>query len=145
MSIKLEHQTVASCSPEQVWSVFSRLEEWPQWSRLFARTAWMGEPWQLGSEIALDFSQPLLRVTGKVVECTPPRRFVIRGGAMGVNVEHWFDFQPQETGTLMRSGIDLSGPATFFINKEMQRKGLESFSQWFESLRAEAEQNGPKT
>jgi hypothetical protein len=59
---------------------------------------------------------------------------------MGVTIQHQFEFiaQPDDS-TLMQSAIDLSGPATFFINSEMQKKGLETFSQWFDAMKAQAE------
>lgn len=112
---------------------------------MFTAAGWVGEPWQPGSEIFMELSQPALKVKGKVEECTLGQSFTIKGGAMGVEVKHWFEFSPQGTATLMRSGIELSGPATFCLSKAMQRKGLDSFAQWFESLREHAERTAALT
>jgi len=39
----------------------------------------------------------------------------------------------------MQSDIDLSGPATFFINDDMKKKGMAAFVGWFDAMRVQAE------
>lgn len=141
MSIKLEYSTTAQCNPESVWQAFTEVEQWPEWSQLFSKASWIeGKPWQLGSKLLLEVSQPSAKVKATVSEVAAPRQATWTGHVMGVTIEHRFEFIGQPDGsTLMQSSIDLSGPATFFINSDMQKKGLEMFSQWFDAMKAQAE------
>jgi hypothetical protein len=141
MSIKLEYSTTAQCNAESVWQTFTEVDRWPEWSQLFSKASWIeGEPWQLGSKLLLEVSQPAAKVKATVSEATAPQKAIWTGHVMGVTIQHQFEFIAQSDGsTLMQSSIDLSGPATFFINSDMQKKGLETFSQWFDAMKAQAE------
>ena len=141
MSIKLEHSTVAKCNVESVWQAFTEVERWPEWSKLFSRATWIGgPPWEKGSVLLLEVAQPPAKVRAEVTESVPPNRVIWTGGVMGVTIKHNFNFITQADGTtLIQSDIDLSGPATFFINNDMKKKGLDAFVQWFDAMRAQAE------
>jgi Polyketide cyclase / dehydrase and lipid transport len=146
MSIKLEYSTTAQCKPESVWQAFTEVDRWPEWSDLFAKASWVeGDPWQLGSKLLLEVGQPAAKVKATVSESAAPNRATWSGNVMGVTIEHRFEFLPEPEGTLMQSKIELSGPATFFINGDMQKKGLEMFSNWFDSMKAQAEKLGAKS
>src|SRR4051812_839120 len=117
MSVKLEYSTTASCSPEAVWQQFRQTDRWAQWTTYIQGARWIsGEPWAVGSEIELSVAQPALKLKGTLTESKPPFVFVIKGGAMGINVEHEFGFVEQDGKTLMATRMTLTGPATIFIN-----------------------------
>jgi hypothetical protein len=141
MSIKLEYSTTAQCNTESVWQVFTDVSRWPEWSQMFSGASWIeGDPWQTGSKLLLEVAQPPAKVKATVGESAAPNRAQWVGSVMGVTIKHDFQFTPQQDGsTLMQSNIDLSGPATFFINGEMQKKGLEMFTQWFDAMKSQAE------
>jgi ligand-binding SRPBCC domain-containing protein len=140
MSVKLEYSTLADCSPDAVWALFSRTERWPDWTSYIQGAHWVsGEPWQQGSDLELTVTHPPLKLKGKLVESKPPFVFMIKGGAMGLHVEHEFAFVDQQGKTLMATRMTLSGPGTFFINKAIKDRAIAGFSQWFERLRKEAE------
>jgi hypothetical protein len=74
------------------------------------------------------------------MESMPPNRVVWTGSVMGVTIKHSFNFLPRPDGsTTMQSNIELSGPATFFINDDMRKKGLAAFVEWFDAMSAQAE------
>ena len=141
MSIKLEHSTVAKCSVESVWQAFTEVERWPEWSKLFSRATWIGgAPWEKSSVLLLEVSQPPAKVRAEVANVTPPNTAAWTGNVMGVTIKHNFNFVAQADGsTLMQSDIELSGPATFFINDEMKKKGFAAFVEWFDAMRSQAE------
>jgi hypothetical protein len=141
MSIKLQHSTVAKCNVESVWQAFTEVERWPEWSNLFCRATWIGgAPWEKDSALLLELAQPAAKLRAEVAEIVPPNRVIWKGTVMGVTFKHNFSFIQQADGsTQMQSDIDLSGPATFFINDDMKKKGLDGFVQWFEALRGQAE------
>lgn len=141
--MKLEHSTTAKCRPEEVWGVFVDADRWREWSTLLAGMTWtQGEPWQLGSQGIIELAQPAFKLKATVKESVPPERVVWTGEVMGVKIESAFHFVAQPGGdTLMRAVIELSGPAVFFINEDMKKKGMAAFTPWFEALRARAEQH----
>src|SRR2546423_9563708 len=136
MSIKLEHSTTAKCKPESVWQAFTEVERWPEWSKLFCRATWVGgAPWEKASVLLLEVAQPPAKVRAEVVEVAAPSHAAWAGSVMGVTIKHNFNFVAQEDGfTEMKSNIDLSGPATSFINDDMQKKGMAAFVEWFEAM-----------
>ncbi|MCU1285492.1 MAG: hypothetical protein JWO13_1842 [Acidobacteriales bacterium] len=141
MSIKLDYSTTAKCGVESVWQAFSEVERWPEWSNLFSGATWIeGEPWARGSKLLLEVAQPSAKVKAAVSEVAAPQQAIWTGSVMGVTITHSFKFIPQaDETTLMQSNIELSGPATFFINNDMKKKGLEQFAQWFEAMKSQAE------
>jgi hypothetical protein len=140
MSVKLEYSTTANCSPQTVWQQFAKTENWAQWTTYIQSARWLtGEPWQVGSELELTVTQPPLKLKGKLVESKPPYVFMIKGGAMGVSVEHEFAFVEQQDKTLMATRMTISGPATVFINDGIKDRAIAGFAQWFERLKKEAE------
>ena len=140
MSVKLEYSTVAACSPEAVWKLFSQTDLWAQWTSFIQGVRWTsGEPWQQGSEMELTVTQPPLKLKGKLVEAKPPFVFRIDGGAMGMTVQHEFAFVEQADKTLMATRMTLSGPATMFINDGIKDRAVKGFAQWFDRLKTEAE------
>jgi ligand-binding SRPBCC domain-containing protein len=140
MSVKLEYSTVAACSPEAVWKLFSQTDLWAQWTTFIQGARWIsGEPWQQGSEMELTVTQPPLKLKGKLVEAKPPFVFRIDGGAMGMTVQHEFAFVEQADKTLMATRMTLSGPATVFINDGIKDRAVNGFAQWFDRLKTEAE------
>ncbi|HUS18566.1 MAG TPA: SRPBCC family protein [Terriglobales bacterium] len=139
--MKLEYSTVAQCRAEDVWAVFTDSTRWSEWSPLLSGMQWTsGEPWQPGSQAVVEIPQPSFKLKSTIKGSTPPSRMIWTGGAMGVSFECVFDFTPAAEGsTRMNAAIDLSGPAVFFINDDMKKKGLATFASWFESLKAQAE------
>lgn len=59
---------------------------------------------------------------------------------MGVFFVQGLEFAAQPDGTTqMKTQLELSGAATFFISKKMKEQGIQVFAQWFNALKAEAE------
>ena len=141
MSIKLEYATTANCNAECVWQAFTDVARWPEWSKLFSRATWIGgAPWELGSVLLLEIAQPPAKIRAEVSEVAGPNHATWTGNVMGVTIKHNFNFIVQPDGsTAMQSDIDLSGPATFFINDDMKKKGMAAFVEWFDAMRAQAE------
>jgi hypothetical protein len=141
MSIKLEHSSVAKCNVESAWQALSEVERWPEWSKLFSRATWIGgPPWEKGSVLLLEVAQPPAKVRAEVATVSPPGQVTWVGNVMGVTIKHNFNFSVQPDGnTFMQSNIELSGPATFFINEEMKKKGFAAFVEWFDAMRSQAE------
>lgn len=138
--MKIEYSTTANCPPAQVWAVFSDVQSWSRWNPL-ATAAWIeGEPWQQGSQLALQPAQPQVKVKAKIVDTAPPNSVRWQGSAMGVSFQQSFDFSAQTDGTtLMKTQLDLSGAATFFISNKMKQQGIDLFARWFKAMKAEAE------
>lgn len=139
--MKIEYATTTHATPEQVWAVFSNMEGWSKWSSFFKESKWVsGTPWTPGSEAFIELAQPSFKVKVKTVEASAPNRASYTTTVMGTTAKQTFDFQAQPTGgTLMKTWIDLDGPAVFFINDDMKKKGTALFAQWFDAMKAQAE------
>src|SRR3954464_6808149 len=98
---RLEFQTTARCTPEQVWKVFADLERWSQWNPVIGKSHWLaGNSWQLGNRFLMEIVRPR-RMTFKLVimECTPPNRVAWTGKVPGFTGTHWHEFIAQPDGT----------------------------------------------
>ncbi len=139
--MKLEYSTVARCRPEDIWNVFTDSTHWSEWSSLLAGVQWTsGDPWQPGSQGVIEIAQPSFKLKSTIKEAVPPQRIVWTGAVMGVNFESAFVFTPQvDLTTLMQAVIELSGPAVFFLNDDMKKKGMAAFEPWLDALKTQAE------
>lgn len=108
---------------------------------MLANAQWVsGEPWQPGSELLLEGNQPSFKLKAKVKEAVAPNHIQWTGGAMGVSVVHTFYFLAQPDGsTMIKTLVELSGAALFFVNEEMKKKGVGMLTAWLESLKTESE------
>jgi uncharacterized protein YndB with AHSA1/START domain len=139
--MKLEYAVPVQCSPERLWQVFTQAESWPAWSKLVKQASWTeGPAWVAGSKFLIEIAQPQFKLKAEAAEVSAPHAFTWKGTVMGVAIEHRFDFAAQADGsTLAKSSIQLSGPAVFFINEDMKRKGLAMFAEFMNGLKQQAE------
>lgn len=138
--MKIEYSTIANCQPDQVWAVFSDVQNWSQWNPLVTATWIEGQPWEQGSQLVLQPAEPPIKVKAKLLNTAPPNSVRWQGSAMGVSFQQSFDFSAQPDGTtLMNTQLDLSGAATFFISNKMKQQGVDLFALWFNAMKAEAE------
>lgn len=145
--MRLEYSIPVQCTPERLWSVFTQAENWPAWSTLVKQASWIeGQAWTPGSKFLIEIAQPQFKLKADATQASAPNRFAWKGSVMGVSVEHHFDFSAQADGTtLAKSWIELSGPAVFFINEQMKKKGLAIFGEFMQGLKRQAESQSTTT
>jgi ligand-binding SRPBCC domain-containing protein len=138
--MKIEYSSVANCPPERIWNAFVQTEQWPRYSDHIQSVGWIeGAPWQQGSKLVIEIKQPPARLKATAAEVSPPYRFTSTASMMGIVVKHHLEFIAEGPGTLIRSSIDVSGPAAFFINDAMKQKGLQQFEAFMQAVKAKCE------
>jgi uncharacterized membrane protein len=139
--MKIEYSTAVQSSVERVWEVFTHTENWPTWSKLVKQASWIeGPAWTAGSKFLIELSQPQFKLKAEAAEVSSPHAFSWKGNVMGIAIAHHLQFDSQPDGsTLVKSWIELSGPAVFFINEEMKKKGLAMFGEFMAGLKLQAE------
>lgn len=143
MAFRLEHSVVAKCRPEHVWQKFEKLEEWPWWNRIVARSRWLeGQPWEKGSRFEMHLVRPTTASFKPVIlESAPPHKVAWVGKRPGFTGEHWFSFELQPDGTtIIKTWEDVAGlvPALFFGNG-MRARLMDMHKLWLDLLKTEAE------
>ena len=141
MAIKLEYSVTAKCRPEHVWQKFEKLEEWPWWNPVMGQARWLeGRRWAKGGRFLFQLTRPrVMTFKPVIVESDPPHRIAWVGTATGFKGEHWFSFEAQQDGTLIKTWEFMSGFSTFFMGQGTQKKLLTLYQQWLDSLKVEAE------
>jgi hypothetical protein len=138
--MRLDHSLLVQCTPERLWEIFTQAENWPAWSKLLKRASWIeGPAWLAGSKFLLEI-QPEFKLKAEAAKVLAPNAFTCKGNVMGIAFQHDFEFTAQPDGaTLAKTWIELSGPAVFFINEDMKKKGLASFAEFMAGLKQQAE------
>ncbi len=102
-------------SPAQVWSFFSDLERWTDWSPICrgCRLRDDHQPLQVGSILEISFAVAgvVLHVPATVVHFDPPTSITWHGRKFGINAFHSYSFLPQDQGTLLCNDERLFGCA----------------------------------
>ena len=113
---KVEHSVVAKCSREHAWKVFLDWNRWPQLVHSIAAAHWIdGEPWQVGSHMALEIIEPRKATVRRVITSVHPvERVGWISHVFGITMEQWVEFADhEEGGTLISTWIDMVGAAAF--------------------------------
>jgi hypothetical protein len=89
-----------------VWNIFSCIEEWEHWNTVCRSCCYMeGSALTAGSCIAFTihpFSIPI-RITPKVIRCTPGKELVWEGSRLGVHAKHRFLFREEKDRVILTS------------------------------------------
>ncbi|MCI0712677.1 MAG: SRPBCC family protein [Chloroflexi bacterium] len=88
---------------EELWEMWTRLENWPDYSPLFAGTRWIGEPgWKVGAtfeqELILGFPVGAMRSKETVDELEAGRRVGWSKDQKGIKSKHVWLFEELSDG-----------------------------------------------
>jgi uncharacterized protein YndB with AHSA1/START domain len=70
---RLLYQIEIDAPPEEVWRAITD----PEWTRRFFHDTAVHTSWQIGAPISYDLPDGTPAIAGRMVEYTPPRRFVM--------------------------------------------------------------------
>jgi hypothetical protein len=114
---RIEHSVVIQCGPEKAFRLYTDYASWRH-QGIFGDLRWVsGQPWQEGSRMAVEVTQPFkFTVTEVVVRHTPNEHVGFISHSMGVTIEHnvYFSSAPPG-GTEIRVEIDVAGPIAFIF------------------------------
>jgi len=138
MSVKVERSVAARCTPEHAWRKFQKIEEWPWWNRVVGQAKWVsGQPWQPGSEFALEIVYPKrMSLKPAVTENAAPESVAWRGDGASMR----FRFQAQADGaTLLGADAEFSGLKAILSGGAIGAAMQRSLEEWLTALKIEAE------
>jgi len=141
MEVRMKYQTLAKCHPEDIWHVFSQLEQWHTWTDIFGNAGWVqGQPWQPGSRFFLELLYPReLDLEVMVVKCHPPNEVVLLPHGSGYAAQQWIQFAKNGfNGSIIRTEEHFVGSERF-KEPEVQQQLMQMFERWFKPLAAQCE------
>lgn len=134
-------------TPEQIWETWSKLDQWPRWSKPLHTTArWLeGRTWAVGAQFeqVRNLGAPIGRqVTVETVREVNPGQSVGWWGAKGGSVKtgHLWYFEPlPEGGTRVHSTEVFMGPIVFLFRFMMKGNLQRAFDAAVDGLIKAAE------
>ena len=123
-------------SPAAVWSFFTDLSRWSEWSPICRGCRLRGDyELTLGSVLEISFAVIgiTLTVPSTIVEFDPPGAITWHGQKFGIHAIHSYRFLPQEAGTLLCNEETFTGttlPAralmsAWYRRTKLSRRSLE--------------------
>src|SRR5579859_1394508 len=100
MQFQLKHEVQAKCHPEDVWHVFSQIEDWHKLTDVFGNAGWVeGTPWNAGSRFFLELLYPVkVDLEVLVVKCDAPSEVVFLPHGGGYASQQWIRIRPDGYG-----------------------------------------------
>ena len=141
MQFQLDCEVATRCHPSDLWEIFSRIEEWKDWSGVFGQAGWIhGKPWEQGSRFFREMLFPC-RIDFEVVvlKCDAPNHVVLLSHGGGLAAEQWLAFVPDgEDITLIRNEETVVGTPQVTM-PELRTLLKQFYENWFDNLKAQAE------
>ncbi|MDO5610966.1 MAG: SRPBCC family protein [Pseudomonadota bacterium] len=101
-----EHRIHIHVTPQQVWSVLTDIDRWPQWQAAVSNATLDGalQPgstfrWKAGG----------LNLTSRLTEVQPLQRIAWQGRGLGSRAEHGWSLQPQGEGAEVTTAETMRG------------------------------------
>jgi uncharacterized protein YndB with AHSA1/START domain len=129
-------QVQIEASPERVWGLLSRIDQWPQWNSL-VQTAALGGPLHPGS--VFEWKSKGLRIVSTLQEVVPNKRLAWTGKAFGTRAIHTWEIAEKDRGVVLRTAESFDGWLPRLLPKTMQRTLDETLPSWLQAIKAEAE------
>lgn len=130
----VQGSAVTTASPEQVWTLWSDLSTWPQWSPLHLKTTWAGEPGfsagaQFDQTIKLGFPVGTKTQRELVDVLEPAVRASWSGDKNGIRNCHVWSFTPAEDGGTRISNVEVFTGTTIGLVRPLVGRRWNSLFQ----------------
>ena len=134
-------------SPKQIWSTWSRIEDWAGMSPLVATARWTnGQPWRVGSQFVqeLNLGFPIGRDTAeeRVMSVEPGVAAEWGRKKRGLRAIHLWRFDPLGIGGVRITNVEvLHGPVIGFVKPFVAARWHRLFEAQIEGLISKARKN----
>ena len=126
--MRFESSIDINASPEKVWALVDKLEEWPQWMPSIKKIERVSQgPLAAGSQLSVT-----ARVSGLIVtllmtitKFVLERNVVMQGKALGTNLTRFYTLEPVNGKTKVTIGGDVSGPLAWLARRGGQKVSAE--------------------
>jgi uncharacterized protein YndB with AHSA1/START domain len=134
--VKSRREIQIAASPEIVWDVLTRFEQWPQWNPE-VKSMSFGGPLAPGSEFRWKAGPGTIVSTLEQVE--QPQFIRWRGRTMSIKATHEWRLEPRDSGTFVETEESFSGLLARLFRRQVQKTLDKSLSEGLEHLKREAE------
>lgn len=138
LAVYASEETDLPC--EELWKVWTQLENWPEYSPLFAETRWIGEPgWEVGAtfeqELILGFPLGAVRSKETVDEFETGQRLSWGKDKNGIKSKHiWLFEELPDGGTRIVNFEVFHGTATGLIKPLVKDRWTRLFNATVEGI-----------
>jgi len=110
--MRFESNIDINASPEKVWTLIDKLEEWPRWMPSIKKIERVS-PGSLtaGSQLSVTakMSKLTVRLLMTITEFVPGRNVVLEGKVLGSKLSRFYSLEPVNDSTKLAIGGDVSG------------------------------------
>lgn len=100
------NETMIQAPPDEVWSVLTDIEHWPEWQAGVSTAALEGE---LAAGATFRWKANGLGITSTIQNLEPGRCIGWTGDSLGMQAIHHFRLEPQNGGTRVTTEESISG------------------------------------
>ena len=129
-------QIEIAAGPDAVWEVLTAFERWPSWNRDVKSMAVEG-PVAVGTVFRWKSGPGTITSTIQRVE--PPRLIAWSGRTLGLQAIHFWHFEPNDGGTLVRTEESFGGLLARVFKGSLQKKLDAGLADGLRYLKAEVE------
>jgi hypothetical protein len=129
-------ETHIDASPEAVWEVLTRLENWPSWN---SDVKWMRFDGPLAPGTEFRWKAGPGTIVSKIDRVEPPRYISWRGRTLTIDAYHEWWLEPRDGGTFVRTEEAFFGTLARVLRRPLQKTLDKSFADALERLKSEAE------
>jgi len=134
--VKSSAEIEIDASPQVVWEVLTRFENWPSWNPDVKSMSFDG-PLAPGSEFRSKAGPGTIVSTLDRIE--PPRHIAWRGRTLTINAYHEWWLEPSDGGTHARTEESFSGLLVRLLRGSLQKTLDKSLQDGLQHLKHEAE------
>ena len=134
--VKSSAEIEIDASPQVVWEVLTRFENWPSWNPDVKSMSFDG-PLAPGSEFRWKAGPGTIVSTLDRIE--PPRHIAWRGRTLTINAYHEWWLEPSDGGTHARTEESFSGLLVRLLRGSLQKTLDKSLQDGLQHLKHEAE------
>ena len=134
--VKSSAEIEIDASPQVVWEVLTRFENWPKWNPDVKSMSFTG-PLAPGSEFRWKAGPGTIVSTLDRIE--PPRHIAWRGRTLTINAYHEWWLEPSDGGTHARTEESFSGLLVRLLRGSLQKTLDKSLQDGLQHLKHEAE------
>ena len=133
---RVEYSVFTKANCAIAWKVFSNIELWPKFCKLYKHVRWQGTPWRAGSRLRLDVGPPVNATADRVVTvCAPPHHVAWINHICGYTMEQWIALDPYNLGgTRVSAWIEVTGGDPLRDRAEDIRILQGVVSEWFDNF-----------
>ncbi len=138
--LRVEYSTLTRADRELAWEVFSDWRLWPRFSDIYQNLRWVGTPWEVGSRLRIDITEPLpATVDHVIIACCPGESVGWIDHVFGNSMEQWVLFETTPHGTEIHTWADVTGCMPVIAGRKAGDLLREFFRGWYTRFAAECD------